>query len=67
MTTPEDVVGVFVSGIVLVVILFVTASILAPSIASIMDLFVTQAIAGLVYLMVTFAILATLYQAFVDI
>lgn len=60
--TPDDVIELFVAGIILVVGVFVIATISAPSIASILDNIIVDVISGLVYVMVVFVIIAMFYQ-----
>ena len=60
--TPDDVIELFVAGIILVIGLFVVATISAPSLASILDNILVQIVSGLVYLMVVFVVFAMFYQ-----
>ncbi|MFC6616113.1 hypothetical protein ACFQAS_14460 [Halopenitus salinus] len=65
--TPDDVIELFVAGIILVIGAFVVATISAPSIASILDNIIVEVISGLVYVMVVFVIIAMFYQLFKNI
>ena len=60
--TPDDVIELFTAGIILVIGVFVVATISAPSIASVIDNIIVQVISGLVYIMVLFVIIAMFYQ-----
>ena len=59
---PEEIVNLFVTGVVTVVLVFVLATLYLPSLANLMDLFLTQIIAGLVYLFVIAFVISALYQ-----
>lgn len=59
---PDDVVELSVAGIILVIGVFVIATISAPSIASILDNIIVELISGIVYAMVIFVIIAMFYQ-----
>lgn len=65
--TPDDVIELFIAGIILVIGVFVIATISAPSIASILDNIIVEVISGLVYVMVVFVIIAMFYQLVKDI
>jgi hypothetical protein len=60
--TPDEVIDLFTAGIILVIGVFVVATISAPSIATILDNVIVQIVSGLVYLMVVVVIFAMFYQ-----
>lgn len=64
---PDDIIELFIAGIILVIGVFVVATIQAPGIASILDSIIVQLISGLVYAMVLFVILAMFYKLVKDI
>ena len=64
---PEEIVDVFVAGIILVIGVFVIASISMPSVANILDNFLVQIISILVYSMVIIVGGLVFYQLFQDI
>lgn len=64
---PEDVIELFVSGIILVIGIFVIATISAPSLASILDNIIVQLISALVYAMVVVVIFLMFYELAKDI
>lgn len=58
----DDIIELFVAGIILVIGVFVIATISMPSIANILDNIIVQLISGLVYVMVVVIIFVMFYQ-----
>jgi len=65
--TPDDVIELFTAGIILVIGVFVIATISAPGIANILDNILVDVVSILVYVMVGFVILAMFYQLIKEI
>ncbi|WP_144921622.1 hypothetical protein [Halorubrum salsamenti] len=59
---PDDIIEIFTAGIILVVGIFVIATIRAPSIANILDNVLIEIVSSLVYLMLFLVIVAMFYQ-----
>lgn len=64
---PDNIIELFTSGIILVVGLFVIATIMAPDIAAILDNMIVQIVSGLVYIMVISVIIAIFAQLLSDV